>query len=53
MSAEMKNVLEVSYHICDFIETSDGKIYLLEFGNAITNSNFKVKVNGSLAKTFL
>ncbi len=43
MSAEIKSALEVSYHICDFIETSDGKIYLLEFGNAITNSNFKVR----------
>lgn len=40
-SQESKNSRELSHHICDFIVMPDGKIYLLEFGNAFYNSVFK------------
>jgi hypothetical protein len=33
-------ITQLSYHICDFIQDTNGRIYVLEFGDAFYNSNF-------------
>lgn len=34
-------ITRLSYHICDFLEDSNGRLYILEFGNAAYRSSFE------------
>lgn len=34
-------ITQLSYHICDFLEDTHGRLYVLELGDAIYNSSFR------------
>jgi hypothetical protein len=40
-------VTQLSYHICDFIQDANGRIYVLEFGDAYYNSSFEGRLEFS------
>jgi hypothetical protein len=44
-------ITQLSYHICDFLQDDNGRLYILEFGDAYYNSSFNGRLQFSKIDT--